>query len=65
MKNNKHKRLPNYAPKLLQAASQPPKGVYFADIYHDDWCAIFRGQPCNCEPELRYCAYRPLDPARN
>ena len=21
-------------------------------IYHDDWCAIFRGGYCNCDPDI-------------
>jgi hypothetical protein len=22
------------------------------NIYHDDWCAIFHGGACNCNPEV-------------
>jgi hypothetical protein len=21
-------------------------------IRHDDWCAIYSGQPCNCDPDV-------------
>jgi hypothetical protein len=23
------------------------------DIYHDDWCGIYHGGYCNCDPELK------------
>jgi hypothetical protein len=29
----------------------------FVDIYHDDWCGIYRGQYCNCNPDIKV---RPL-----
>ena len=38
----------NYTEKVLQAA--PTQGAARVNIYHDDNCAIFRGNPCNCEP---------------
>lgn len=22
------------------------------DIFHDDWCAIFKGGECNCNPDV-------------
>jgi hypothetical protein len=28
-------------------------GIADIDIRHDDWCAIHRGEYCNCEPEIR------------
>nr|MBC7245426.1 hypothetical protein [Chloroflexota bacterium] len=28
-------------------------GVHDVDVYHDDWCAIFRGGWCNCDPWIR------------
>jgi hypothetical protein len=30
-----------------------PAGLHEVDVLHDDWCAIFRGNPCNCEPIVR------------
>jgi hypothetical protein len=24
-----------------------------AHVYHEDWCGIFKGKECNCEPEIK------------
>ena len=45
----------NYAGPLLammQAGvlDAPPGTVRHIDIYHDTWCAIYKGGYCNCEP---------------
>ena len=32
-------------------------GVHHIDIYHDDWCASFRGGACDCEPEIKIRAW--------
>ncbi len=29
-----------------------PGEVRFVEVAHDDWCAIFKGEPCDCEPEI-------------
>ncbi len=26
--------------------------VSIIDVRHDDWCGIFKGTPCDCQPEL-------------
>lgn len=48
----------NYNLKLLRmdAEGKVPRGpgVWHADIKHDNWCAIFRGQYCNCDPDIRF-----------
>lgn len=36
------------ASKTLEAP-----GLYIANVYHDDWCAIFSGGMCNCEPTIQ------------
>lgn len=38
-----------------------PGKVSHLIFYHDDWCRIYRGQNCNCEPEIRRFA----EPDRN
>jgi hypothetical protein len=46
----------NYWPKLVELVEQgkvPPGSVNEVDICHDDWCRIYRGGYCNCEPEIR------------
>lgn len=46
----------NYYRKLLQLFAEgklPRVGVEEVDIYHDDWCRIYRGGYCNCDPEVR------------
>lgn len=41
----------NYA-EQLSSLSIPAAGVSDIDIAHDDWCAIWRRMPCNCEPTV-------------
>jgi hypothetical protein len=48
---------PNYVTKLrrLQAEGKTPQaGVWHTDVRHDIWCAIFRDEPCNCDPEINF-----------
>jgi hypothetical protein len=51
----KHLTESHYVPCVLELIkeyqSQLKPGTYHeVKIYHDDWCAIFKGQPCNCNP---------------
>lgn len=47
----------NYLRKLrrLMASGALPRdvGVHQLDIAHDDWCDIFTGRRCNCDPTIR------------
>ena len=46
----------NYMRKLLamqQAGLFPESGAASVRITHDDWCDIFTGGACNCEPLIR------------
>lgn len=48
---------PNYIRKLQKLQRQgllPKEGLAEVAILHDDWCAIYKGQPCNCEPDINY-----------
>jgi hypothetical protein len=43
----------NYIPKLLQmiSAGKFPRGKRRdVEILYDDWCRIFQGEACNCNP---------------
>ena len=45
----------NYMKKLLklQAEGKLPKvGVNEVDVAHDDWCQVYRGGYCNCDPDI-------------
>ena len=48
--------LPNYIRKiqyLVKVGAIPvDAGVNHLDVLHDNWCAIFKGKPCNCNPEV-------------
>jgi hypothetical protein len=59
----------NYMRKLmkLQQKGKLPNGVCLAelDIYHDDWCGIYRGDYCNCHPVVKLRKQPHLDPRRN
>ena len=32
------------------AAQKPP--LYSIGIAHDDWCQMYLGGPCNCDPDI-------------
>jgi hypothetical protein len=45
----------NYLPKLLALGSPgvlERGAVYCATVAHDDWCAIYKDRPCNCDPDI-------------
>jgi hypothetical protein len=46
-------------PQLLEEADGPagavatfPGRLTDVDICHDDWCRIYQGGYCNCDPEI-------------
>jgi hypothetical protein len=46
----------NYFPKLMKFIEQHqlPRGcISNVDICHDDWCRVYRGGYCNCDPEIK------------
>lgn len=48
---------PAYLGKLIaecEAGRIPtkPGAALAVEVLHDDWCAVFRGGRCNCEPEI-------------
>ncbi len=57
----------NYFKKLLELYCQDKSttpDLYVVDVYHDDWCAVHRGQYCNCDPDVELRRYSG-DPRRN
>ena len=44
---------PRYVEGLVEHLEGAPMGtVLHVEIRHDDNCRIFRGRPCNCDPEI-------------
>jgi hypothetical protein len=58
----------NYGIKLLKLYAEgklPTCGLHVLDICHDAWCGLYRGQRCNCDPDIRLRRPPPADPTRN
>jgi hypothetical protein len=46
----------NYYKKLMKLYEQgkiPTKSLTEVDIYHDDWCGVYCGDYCNCDPDVK------------
>ena len=46
----------NYEAKVLKLIEENPKlmcGLADIDIRHDNWCAVYGGHPCNCDPDVK------------
>lgn len=50
-------QLPNYVRKLryLHRIGALPRevGLHMVEVYHDDWCGIYKDQRCQCDPDIR------------
>jgi hypothetical protein len=45
------RRPPRCAAAVAQVAAQlKPGSVGIIRVKHDDWCSIWQGKACNCEP---------------
>ena len=52
----------NYITKMLEILDQGVMSIAEvgkADVFHDDWCGIFKGGRCNCDPHLSYTTLWP------
>jgi len=49
--NSYVRHLPETGPEIL---GKP--GVSHLVFCHDNWCGIYDGKQCNCEPEVRFFA---------
>jgi hypothetical protein len=61
-------RAHTYMKKLLRLYAEgklPTRDLWLLDIYHDDWCGIYRGRRCNCDPDIRLRQNLSWDPRRN
>jgi hypothetical protein len=45
----------HYIEKLMRYVEQATVGTgdHHVRISHDDWCAMFKGGVCNCDPDIR------------
>ena len=34
------------------AASMNEGGLHIVNVLHDDWCSIWKGGPCDCNPDV-------------
>jgi hypothetical protein len=55
--------LPNYVRKLHQlwrtGALPRDAGLRLIEVLHDDWCRVWQGQRCNCDPDIKLKAGAP------
>lgn len=43
----------NYFAKVMALTATVERGkVYVVTVAHDDWCAIYGGGYCNCDPDV-------------
>jgi hypothetical protein len=61
MKHNYYKKLK----KLFDQGKIPTMSAQLVEIYHDDWCAIYRGKYCNCDPDIKLRNLSPGDAGRS
>lgn len=38
--------------KAIEKGSIQMGGLLFPEVAHDSWCAMHKGEACNCEPEV-------------
>ena len=38
---------------LADQVASVPGSVVRVDILHDDWCGVFKGRRCDCEPDVK------------
>ncbi len=51
--------------KLYQQGKVPTVGLNEMAVYHDDWCGIYQGRRCNCDPDIKFRPFPRHDPRRN
>lgn len=45
----------NYADKLKRIVAQRDGDLHgVGSVLHDDWCGIFEGNACDCDPDIRF-----------
>jgi hypothetical protein len=49
-----HNHVKKMRKMVAEGKLKPPPGeVSIANIFHDDWCNIFKGGYCNCDPAIK------------
>ena len=50
----------NYVDKILERicaeivrGERPSPGIVHTFVGHDNWCGMYQGNPCNCDPKIR------------
>lgn len=48
----------NYIKRIFKAVAEcpelfPPGKLTRLEVQHDDWCAFWRGDPCDCRPTIK------------
>jgi hypothetical protein len=38
--------------RLIERSELPPGRITEVNVYHDDWCRVYRGGYCDCDPEV-------------
>ena len=59
MSKREHKaKNPQYLRKIIATAQQRQlsPGLHIVQVRHDDWCALWQGGECNCDPEISMAA---------
>ena len=50
-RSRSHNQPPAYLPAVVALAEHVTPGtVQRVDVCHDNWCGIFKGEACNCNP---------------
>jgi hypothetical protein len=50
------RHLPEVGPECMNGP-----GIFHMVMYHDDWCGMYKGEGCNCNPGIRFF----VDPKRS
>lgn len=49
-----HGQPPAYLPAVVAIGKTATPGVVtHVNVCHDDWCGIFKGTPCDCNPVVK------------
>jgi hypothetical protein len=47
-----HPTAHHYHAKVAALMKDMPPGVASIRVAHDDWCGVYQGKRCNCDPEV-------------
>lgn len=61
MAGNDDKKLIDLVLKQQKGEGLRKPGLHHVAVYHDDWCAIFKEQLCDCDPDVELMATERTD----